>query len=51
MTFILKKKITPMEYTEITQAELHKHLKNIKKYKATEPDDVKGELYSNIRMM
>ena len=34
-----------MEYPEITQAELHKHLKNIKKNKATGPDDVKGELY------
>ena len=27
------------------QAELHKHLKNIKKNKATGPDDVKGVLY------
>ena len=34
-----------MEYPGITQAELHKHLKNIKKNKATGPDDVKGELY------
>ena len=34
-----------MEYPEITQAELHKHLKNIKKNKATGPYDVKGELY------
>ena len=34
-----------MEYPEITQAELHKHLKNIKKNKATGPDDVKAELY------
>ena len=34
-----------MEYPEITQAELHKHLKNIKKNKATGPDNVKGELY------
>ena len=36
-----------MEYPEITQAELHKHLKN-KKDKATEPDDVKGELYKAL---
>ena len=34
-----------MEYPEITQAELHKHLKNIKKNKDTGPDNVKGELY------
>ena len=34
-----------MEYPKITQAELHKHLNNIKKNKATGPDDVKGELY------
>ena len=34
-----------MEYPEITQAELLKHLNNIKKNKATGPDDVKGELY------
>ena len=34
-----------MEYPQITQTELHKHLKNIKKNKATGPDDVKGELY------
>ena len=33
-----------MEYAEKTQAELFKHLKNIKKNKATGPDDVKGEL-------
>ena len=41
----IKEKVIPMEYPEITQAELHKHLKNIKKNKATGPDDVKGELY------
>ena len=34
-----------MEYPEITQAELHKYLKNIKKNKATGPAHVKGELY------
>ena len=41
----IKEKITPMTYLEITLAELHKHLKNIKKNNATGPDDVKGELY------
>ena len=41
----IEEKVIPMEYPEITQAELHKHLKNIKKNKATGPDDVKGELY------
>ena len=37
-----------MEYPEITQSELHKHLKNIKKNNATEPDDVKGELHRTL---
>ena len=37
-----------MEYPEIIQAELHKHLKNIKKNKATGPDNVKGELYRTL---
>ena len=41
----IEEKVIPMEYLEITQAELHKHLKNIKKNKATGPDDDKGELY------
>ena len=41
----IEEKVKPMEYPEITQAELHKHLKNIKKNKATGPDDVKGDLY------
>ena len=27
----IEEKVTPMEYPEITQAELHKHLKDIKK--------------------
>ena len=34
-----------MKYPKITQAEIHTHVKNIKKNKATGPDDVKGELY------
>ena len=37
----IEENIIPMEYPEIAQAELHKHLKNIKKNKATGPDDVK----------
>ena len=37
-----------MEYSEITQAEIQKHLNNIKKNKATGPDDVKGELYTAL---
>ena len=41
----IEEKVIPMEYPEITQAELLKHLNNIKKNKATGPDDVKGELY------
>ena len=41
----IEEKVTPLDYPEITQAKLHKHLKNIKKNKATEPDYVKGELY------
>ena len=41
----IEEKVIPMEYLEIIQAELHKHLKNIKKNKATGPEDVKGELY------
>ena len=36
-----------MEYPEITQAEQHKHLKNIKKNKATGPDDVKLDSKEN----
>ena len=41
----IEEKLIPMEYPEITQAELHKHMKNIKKNKSTGPVDVKGELY------
>ena len=44
----IEEKVIPMEYPEITQAKLHKHLKNIKKNKATGPDDVKGKLYSAL---
>ena len=44
----IEEKVIPMEYPEITQAELHKHLNNIKKNKATGPDDVKGELYRSL---
>ena len=29
----IEEKVIPMEYPEITQTELHKHLKNIKKKK------------------
>ena len=41
----IEEKVIPMEYPKITQAELHKHQKNIKKNKATGADDVKRELY------
>ena len=44
----IEEKVIPMEYPEITQAELHKHLKKIKKNRATGPDNVKGELYRSL---
>ena len=46
----IEDKVTPMEYPEITQAERHTHLKNIKNNKATVPDDVKiMRIIQNIR--
>ena len=41
----IERKIAPMNYPMITNKELVKHLKMVKKDKATGPDNIKGELY------
>ena len=41
----IERKIAPMNYPMITNKELVKHLKMVKKNKATDPDNIKEELY------
>ena len=42
----IERKIVPMNYPVITNKELVKHFKMVKKKnKATDPDNIKGELY------
>ena len=41
----IERKIVSMNYPMITNKELVKHLKMVKKNKATGPDNIKGELY------
>ena len=44
----IERKIVPMNYHVKTNKELVKHLKMVKKNKATGPDNIKGELYRTL---